>query len=54
MNERIKNIGKELNKSYLDAIDWTHKQYCARPMPIIGIGVAIFTIAVIVLWEVIV
>jgi len=52
MNERIKNIGKELYKSYLDAIDWTHKQYNAKPMPTIGIALAICTIAVILLWEV--
>jgi len=54
MNERIKNIEKKLYKFYFDAIDWTHEQYCVRPMPTIGIGVAIYTVAVILLWEVIV
>ena len=54
MNERIKNIGKELYKFYFDAIDWTHEQYLARPMPTIGIALAIYTVAVILLWEVLV
>ena len=54
MNERIKNIGKELYKFYFDAIDWTFEQYCIRPLPTIGTGLAIYTVAVILLWEVIV
>ena len=54
MKKILESYWEKLNVRCLDVLDWMYTQYNARPLPTIGIGVAIYTVAVILLWEVIV
>ena len=54
MKKILESYWEKINVRCLDVLDWIYTQYNAKPMPTIGIALAIYTVAVILLWEVLV
>lgn len=52
IKNNVKKFGKEVYNSFMDLIDWTFEQYSERPIPMLVIAVAVYTMAVIIVWEV--